>query len=489
MKRFTWLGIFVVLSLVLAACSTAAPTAEPVSEPAEAPAEAPVEEAQEMAEAKSIVDIAVEDGRFTTLVTAVQAAGLADTLSGEGQFTVFAPTDDAFAALPDGTVESLLEEPEGALRDILLYHVAEGAVPAETVVTLESATTIQGEPVAIEVMDGEVILNDSARVIITDIEASNGIIHVIDAVILPPSMSEAAAEAGGEMAEEEMMETKSIAEIAAADGRFTTLLAALDAAGLAGTFAGEGAFTVFAPTDEAFAALPEGTVESLLADPQGALTDILTYHVVEGVVPAETVVGLDSATTLLGEDLSIMVVDDEVILNELNKVIATDIEASNGMIHVIDGVLLPPGSVESAAEPTIVDIAVEDGRFTTLVAALEAAGLVDTLSGEGQFTVFAPVDEAFAALPEGTVESLLEDPQGALTDVLLYHVVDGVVMAEDVVGLTAAPTLLGQDIAVAVNGDGQVFLNGNAQVIITDVEASNGVIHVIDSVLIPAASE
>ncbi|KPK04786.1 MAG: hypothetical protein AMJ56_16815 [Anaerolineae bacterium SG8_19] len=483
MKRLTWLGIFVVLSLVLAACGTAEPTAEPVSEPVEIPVE---EEAQEMTESKSIVDIAVEDGRFTTLVAAVQAAGLAETLSGEGQFTVFAPTDDAFAALPEGTVESLLEEPEGALKDILLYHVAEGAVPAETVVTLESATTIQGEPVAIAVTDGEVVLNDSAKVISTDIEASNGIIHVIDAVILPPSMSEAAAEAEGEMAEEEMMEAKSIAEIAAADGRFTTLLAALDAAGLAETFAGEGAFTVFAPTDDAFAALPEGTVESLLADPQGALTDVLTYHVVDGVVPAETVVGLDSATTLLGEDISIMVVEDEVVLNEINKVIATDIEASNGMIHVIDGVLLPPSSAESAAVPTIVDIAVEDGRFTTLVTALEAAGLVETLSGEGQFTVFAPVDDAFAALPEGTVESLLQDPQGALTDVLLYHVVDGKVMAEDVVGLTAAPTLQGQDIAVAVDGDGQVFLNGTVQVIITDVEASNGVIHVIDGVLIPA---
>jgi transforming growth factor-beta-induced protein len=483
MKRLTWLGIFVVLSLVLAACGTAEPTAEPVSEPVEIPVE---EEAQEMTESKSIVDIAVEDGRFTTLVAAVQAAGLAETLSGEGQFTVFAPTDDAFAALPEGTVESLLEEPEGALKDILLYHVAEGAVPAETVVTLESATTIQGEPVAIAVTDGEVVLNDSAKVISTDIEASNGIIHVIDAVILPPSMSEAAAEAEGEMAEEEMMEAKSIAEIAAADGRFTTLLAALDAAGLAETFAGEGAFTVFAPTDDAFAALPEGTVESLLADPQGALTDVLTYHVVDGVVPAETVVGLDSATTLLGEDISIMVVEDEVVLNEINKVIATDIEASNGMIHVIDGVLLPPSSAESAAVPTIVDIAVEDGRFTTLVTALEAAGLVETLSGEGQFTVFAPVDDAFAALPEGTVESLLQDPQGALTDVLLYHVVDGKVMAEDVVDLTAAPTLQGQDIAVAVDGDGQVFLNGTVQVIITDVEASNGVIHVIDGVLIPA---
>jgi uncharacterized surface protein with fasciclin (FAS1) repeats len=136
---------------------------------------------------------------------------------------------------------------------------------------------------------------------------------------------------------------------------------------------------------------------------------------------------------------------------------------------------------------SIAEIAVEDGRFTTLVAALDAAGLVETFASEGAFTVFAPTDDAFAALPEGTVESLLVDPEGALTDVLLYHVVDGVVKAEDVVNLDTAPTLLGQDVSVAVNGDGEVFLNGTVQVIITDVEASNGVIHVIDAVLIPVA--
>ena len=342
MKHYTWLGLFIVLTLVLAACSTAAePTATPVPEPQEVPAEEPMEEAEEqVAEAKSIVDIAVEDGRFTTLVAAVQAAGLAETLSGEGQFTVFAPTDDAFAALPEGTVESLLEEPEGALRDILLYHVAEGAVPAETVATLESATTIQGEPVAIEVMDGQVMLNDSATVIITDIEASNGIIHVIDAVILPPSIVEAAAEE--QMVEKEMMDAKSIAEIAVEDGRFTTLVAALDAAGLVETLSGEGEFTVFAPVDDAFAALPEGTVESLLEDPQGTLTDVLLYHVVDGAVPAETVVTLESAPTLQGSDVAVSVVDGEVFLNDTVKVIITDIAASNGIVHVVDAVLLPP---------------------------------------------------------------------------------------------------------------------------------------------------
>ena len=350
MKRLALLIGILVLSLVLVACAgTAEPTVETASEAntsqAEAPVEENVEEADEVSEEeameeKSIVDIAVEDGRFTTLVAAVQAAGLAETLSGEGEFTVFAPTDDAFAALPEGTVESLLEDPEGALKDILLYHVLSQVVPAADVVNYEGVQTIEGENIAIAVVDGDVVLNDSAKVVLTDIAASNGIIHVIDAVLLPPSITEAAAEEA--MAEDEMMDVKSIAEIASEDGRFTTLVAALDAAGLVDTLAGEGEFTVFAPVDDAFAALPEGTVEALLEDPQGALTDVLLYHVVEGVVPAETVVTLDSAPTLQGSDIHITVNDDGVFLNDTVKVLVTDVTASNGIIHVIDGVLLPP---------------------------------------------------------------------------------------------------------------------------------------------------
>ncbi len=143
--------------------------------------------------------------------------------------------------------------------------------------------------------------------------------------------------------------------------------------------------------------------------------------------------------------------------------------------------LLPP----SEEANTIVDVAVADGRFTTLVAAVEAAGLVETLSGEGPFTVFAPTDDAFAALPAGTVESLLlPENKQQLTDILLYHVVSGKVMAADVVNLTSATTVLGKDLTITVK-DGKVFLNDTVEVIITDVEASNGVIHVIDAVLLP----
>ena len=169
------------LALVLAACAPAA-TPEPTEEPTEEPTMEPTEEP--MPAEQTIVDIAVADGRFETLVAALQATGLVETLSGEGPFTVFAPTDEAFAKLPEGTVEGLLEDIP-ALTDILFYHVVSGEVLAEDVIALEEAQTVLGENVSIRVEDGSVYINDS-MVVITDIMADNGVIHVIDSVLLPP---------------------------------------------------------------------------------------------------------------------------------------------------------------------------------------------------------------------------------------------------------------------------------------------------------------
>lgn len=282
---------------------------------------------------------------------------------------------------------------------------------------------------------------------------------------------------------------QTIVDIAVADGRFTTLVAAVQAAGLAETLSGEGPFTVFAPTDDAFAALPAGTLDELLKpENKQQLTDILLYHVIPGKVMATDVTGLNGQmadTSLEGKKIDFKVDMGNVYLNENTKVIITDIEASNGVIHVIDTVLLPPVDNAAMEKLDIVDTAVADGRFTTLVAAVQAADLAETLKGEGPFTVFAPTDDAFAALPAGTLDSLLlPENKQQLTDILLYHVVSGNVMASDVVGLTSAPTVLGQDITVKVQ-DGKVFLNEDVQVIITDIETANGVIHVLDAVLLP----
>ncbi|MFN7036272.1 MAG: fasciclin domain-containing protein [Bellilinea sp.] len=453
MKRLMLFALVAVMALAACApAATPAPTAAPTNTPMPMPTTPPAPQ--------TIVDIAVADGRFTTLVAAVQAAGLVETLAGEGPFTVFAPTDEAFAKLPAGTIEELLKpENKQQLTDILLYHVVAGKVMAADVVNLSEAETALGEKVAIKVEDGKVFVND-AQVIITDIEASNGVIHVIDTVILPPSMT---AEA-----------PKDIVDIAAADGRFTTLVAAVQAAGLVDTLKSEGPFTVFAPTDEAFAKLPAGTIEALLKpENKQQLTDILLYHVIPGKVMAAGVSDGLIADTALGTSVFFKLDMGKAYINEA-QIVLTDIEASNGVIHVIDTVILPKDLVDAAVF----------NQFETLVAAVQAADLVETLKGEGPFTVFAPTDEAFAKLPAGTLESLLKpESKQQLTNILLYHVVPGRVLAADVVKLSEAETALGQKVTIKVE-DGKVFVD-NAQVIVTDIKTTNGVIHVIDAVILP----
>ncbi|MCE2880956.1 MAG: fasciclin domain-containing protein [Planctomycetaceae bacterium] len=271
-----------------------------------------------------------------------------------------------------------------------------------------------------------------------------------------------------------------IVDTAVAAGSFKTLVAAVQAAGLVETLNGTGPFTVFAPTDEAFAKLPAGTVESLLKPENKAkLAAILTYHVVPGSVKAADVVKLKNAGTVNGQRVDIKV-DGKKVTVDGATVTATDIACSNGVIHVIDTVILP-------VDGTVVDVAAKNGSFNTLVAAVKAAGLVETLSGKGPFTILAPTDAAFAKLPAGTLEMLLKpENKKQLAEILSYHVVPGVAAYSDaVVKMTEVPTVLGSTVAVKVSGD-KVMLNG-ANVVAVDVEASNGVIHVIDTVLLPGA--
>jgi uncharacterized surface protein with fasciclin (FAS1) repeats len=273
-----------------------------------------------------------------------------------------------------------------------------------------------------------------------------------------------------------------IVETAVAAGNFKTLVAAVQAAELVDTLNGKGPFTVFAPTDEAFAKLPKGTLEMLLKPENKAkLAAILTYHVVPGSVKAADVVKLKNAATVQGQRVDIKVNAGKVMVDGAN-VVATDVACSNGVIHVIDTVILP-------VDGTIVDVAAKNGSFNTLVAAVKAAGLVETLSGKGPFTVLAPTDAAFAKLPAGTLEMLLKpENKKQLVDILTYHVVPGVAAYSDqVVKMSQVPTVLGTPITVTVT-DGKVRLN-DSNVVATDVEASNGVIHVVDTVILPTVKK
>lgn len=278
--------------------------------------------------AASIVEIAVGNPDFSTLVAAVKAAGLVETLSGAGPFTVFAPTNEAFAKIPKEVLADLLKpENKDKLVSILTYHVVPGKVMAADVVKVTEAKSVQGKPIAIKVADGTVTLNGSSKVIKTDIVGSNGVIHVIDSVIMPPAES-----------------AKTIAEIAIESKDLSTLVAAVKAAGLVETLSGKGPFTVFAPTNEAFAKLPKEVVADLLKPENKAkLASILTYHVVSGSVTAKDVVGLKAAKSVQGAPIAITVEGGNVMLNGSSKVIKTDIMGSNGVVHLIDSVILPPG--------------------------------------------------------------------------------------------------------------------------------------------------
>ena len=266
-----------------------------------------------------------------------------------------------------------------------------------------------------------------------------------------------------------------IVELAQDAGNFTTLVDAVTAAGLAGTLEGDGPFTVFGPTDAAFAGLPAGTLDALLAD-QARLTAVLTYHVVAGEFDAEAALQAGVLETVNGQELLVTEQNGTVFVDGV-PVVDADLRASNGVIHAIGSVLLP-------AEQNVVEIAQESGGFETLVAALVEAELAGVLAGDGPFTVFAPDDDAFAALPEGTVDDLLAD-QAALTDVLTYHVVPGRLLSPEVLASGTLTTLQGGTLDIEVV-DGEVLVNG-ATVTAVDIQGTNGVIHVIDGVLVPGS--
>ncbi|MFM7233052.1 MAG: fasciclin domain-containing protein [Flavobacteriales bacterium] len=410
--------------------------------------------------AQTVVDIVVASPNHNTLEAAVIAAELADDLSGPGPFTVFAPTDAAFAALPAGTVDALLADPTGDLANILLYHVLGLQALSTDLTNGMMVTTLQGEEIVVTIDMNGVFINN-AQVTVADIQASNGVVHVIDAVLLPP-----------------VMPTNSIMDIVAGSDVHNTLEAALVASGLNETLANPGDFTLFAPTDAAFAALPAGAVDALLADPFGGLVDVLLYHALGGTALSTDLADGLMVTTLQGQDVTVTINANGVFINDAQVIIA-DIMADNGVVHVIDAVLLPMAPPSN----TILDIVVNSPDHNTLEAAVLAAGLQDALAGPGPFTVFAPTDAAFAALPAGTIETLLADPTGALTQVLLYHGVAGVALSTDLSNGMMVETLQGQNVTVTINANG-VFIN-DAQVIIADIMADNGVVHVIDAVLVP----
>lgn len=430
---------------------------------------------------ESVVDVAIDNGNFTTLVTALEATGLDETLDDpDGNFTVFAPTDEAFALLGEETINTLLADPD-TLSNILLYHVVTTELDSEAAIDA-AGTTVEmanGNSVGLS-LSGESLLVNLSTVTMTDVEADNGVIHVLDAVLMPP------AEPGEP--------TQTITEIAAGTEDLSTLVTALQTAGLDATLDNADAtFTVFAPTNAAFEVLGQENIEALLNDAE-ALEAVLLQHVV-----AETQINSINAYAANGTSVEAangamlpVSIENKMLKVGGATVTMTDIYATNGVIHVIDAVIV--GDLELPAPPmSVVDVARDNGNFDTLVAALEATGLDATLDDpEASFTVFAPTDDAFAALGQDTIDALLADTE-TLSDILLYHVISGSeILAADAIAVAQAEDSLVQ----MANGDntglsldGETLLVNTSSVTSANVMADNGVIHVIDKVLMPPAEK
>lgn len=419
----------------------------------------------------SLVDVAAAEPRLDRLVSALEAADLDPALEATGPFTVFAPVNSAFDALPAATLTALLnDQNEELLTSILTYHVVNGAVFADDLSDGQVITTLQGSQltVGIDGTTGAVSLTDvsgqTVGVIEADIEASNGVIHLIDTIVLP---------------------NFDLFDTAVLDPQLQTLAAGIRAAGLEETVRTGELLTIFGPTNTAFEGLPSGTLDFLLLEEnQDILASIITYHVVEGEVLAGDLTDGQVIMTVQGDELTVNIEGTTVTLTDVGGnevgVVATDIQATNGVIHKIDGVVMPGMDIIETARVN---------GFTTLVELVETAGLTETLQGDNEgnnWTVFAPTNEAFAQLasvPEGE----------ALQQVLLYHVVSGEVFAMDLSDGQVVTTAAEEDFTVTVGATtGDVLITDGTGAIVnvtaTDVEATNGVIHVLDGVLLPPAS-
>ncbi len=301
----------------------------------------------------------------------------------------------------------------------------------------------------------------------------------------------------------------------------STLVAAVGAAGLGDTLNGEGPFTIFAPANSAFEKFAAEDLNALLADPSGALTDILTIHVVAGESLSSTELVDAGTVTGLNGDLTIAADGDAVTVDAGGgpaTVVCADVPVANGTVHIIDTVLLPgeamasdsstaedaamgpsgpacssvptdgEGSFEGMADDPAATAASNNPELSTLVAAVGAAGLVDTLNGEGPFTIFAPANSAFAKVPAADLDALLSDPTGVLTDVLTLHVVAGESLSSTALVDAGTAAALAGELTIAADGDAVTVDAGGgaATVVCADVPVANGTVHIIDTVLLPA---
>lgn len=432
------------------------------------------------------IPIVLTNNGLTTLVDLVVKAGLAEALSGPGPFTVFAPINNAFTTVDPSILNAILSDIT-ALRKVIAYHVVESTLPAALFKNELTPLSASGENLRVNVYDSgdakTVTINGALK--IRTLEATNGVIHVINKVLIPEPKS-------------------NIIEVLEKKGNFTTLLTALAVAGLTTTIQNAGPFTLFAPTDDAFRSLPAGTLDSLITNRE-ELKKVLLSHVASGTLYKR---GLSSGLVpvIAGGNVKAAVGFNGAMFGNA-QMIETDLFASNGVIHVINSVILhsvgqtpkvvfnqpskavdnqptkpPVNQQKTRVARTIASILNENG-LTTLADLLVKAGLVNVLSQQGPFTLFAPTNDAFNAVDSVTLNALLQDVN-LLKRVLTYHVVPSAIPPVSIKNELVTNSLAGESLRInEYNNRKVVTINGALR--LKALEAENGIVYVIDKVLIP----
>lgn len=422
---------------------------------------------------QTIVGLAQGNSDLSLLVSALtRFPDLVTTLNGTGSFTVFAPTNEAFTELLAAVGQTNLNDiPDDVLRDVLEYHVLSGSIKSSQL-TNGNVATVGGENLSVSTTSG-IKLNTTVNVVSANISATNGIVHVIDAVLVPPSITPIVG---------------TIVAPAYFNKNFTTLIAAVKAASptVLQTLLNSNKKTLFAPTNAAFTAAGITTLPN-----EATLNAVLTYHVVNGEVEAgDIATGSSSATTLNGK-IYLSKGTAGVFINGTSQVTTADITASNGVVHVINRTLMPPSK-------TIADIAIEAStsttpQFTQLVAALsKVPALLTAADSEGDLTVFAPTDEAFQALYSALGVSNMDQLEAAignqkLAQVLQHHIVGARVFSTDL--SSGAVGTLNQNVTINVTNLTVTDANGSTPAGLVsnslNILGTNGVIHAVNKVLIP----
>lgn len=428
---------------------------------------------------QNAVALVAMNNELSTLETALgKFPDLLATLSAEGEFTVFAPTNAAFENLLGAIGQSNLDDvPDDVLRDILEYHLISGAALMSSELQSGDVETVGGESISVDVSNG-VMLNGSAMVSTADVKATNGVVHIIDEVLVPPSITPIVG---------------TIVAPAYFNKNFTTLVAAVKAASpvILQTLLNSSDKTLFAPTNEAF------TAAGITALPDQATLDaVLKYHLIPSEVMSSAIAAGSSAAETLNGNIYLSKNDNGVFINGNTSVSNADIVASNGVVHVIDRTLIPPS--QTIAEIAVASTTSATPEFTQLVAALartQGEGANDLLAAvsneDASLTVFAPTDAAFEELYTALGVSGVDDiPLNTLIAVLKHHVVAGRVFSSDLA--TGSVATLNGNVRIDLSANPPTVTGGSGsgnvarlQSAMLNIHATNGVIHVIDKVLLP----